>query len=124
MALLKNKKQYLLTVNLKAATLMEALIALILIMFCFVIGSMIYVNVVKSDNNRQELNANLLLHEITLKTIQEKKFIDEKIENENMTIQKTVTQYKNTNNLNLLTLTASDKKGRILAQHKELMVIQ
>ena len=116
----------LLNQKLKAATLVEALMALVIVMICFVIGSMIYVNVINSDNNRQEIKANLILNETALKTKEEKKFIDEKIEigNENLIIQKTVILYKNIENLNLLTLIASDKKGRVIAQRKELIAIQ
>lgn len=111
----------LLKIKCKASTLLESLVAMVLIMICFGIAMMIYVNVMSSDNNRQKLSAQLLLNQVALEGKQEKKYLDEKIEAGNMTIQKTVAPYKEADNLSLLTLTAFDKNGKMIAQHKELI---
>ena len=107
--------------KLQASTLVEALISMIIVMMVFVIGSMIYVNVINSDNGRQKLNAELLLQQVTVTTKRENKFLDEKIEAGNIIIQKKVVLYKNISNLHLLLLIAFDKQGKQIADHQELI---
>lgn len=109
--------------KLKASTLMESLVAMIVIMICFVIASMIYTNIINSTNNKLKLDASLLLKEIGIKAKEENNYLDEKFETENLVVQKSVTSYKNSGNLSLLTLIAFDKNGKKIAEQKELIIV-
>ncbi len=115
MAVLKEK--------IKASTLIEALVAMVIVMTCFGIASMIYVNVLNADNNRIQLNAHLLVHELAQKAKETNSFLDEKIETNGLIIQKSVEPYHDIPNLNVLKYIAVDKKGKLIAEYKELFIL-
>jgi len=112
----------LLNKKIRASTLLETIVALMLVMMCFSIGMMIYVNVINSDNNRQKLHVHLLLKGIAFKTKTDNSYLDESIESEMLSIKKKVIKYKDTENLNMLTLKAYDKQGKLLEEYKELLI--
>lgn len=109
--------------HLKASSMLEALVAMVIILGSFVVTCMIYVNVTTSDNNRQKLDAQLLINQMAFKTKQEQNFIDETTETDFLTIEKTVVKYPNTEDLNQLTIRVTDKEGKLIEEYKELLVI-
>ena len=115
MAVLKKK--------LKASALIEVLVALVIIVSCFGIASMMYVNITNSYNNRQLLSAQLRMNEIALKTKAENNFLEERIESNQLTIEKSVNTYKESKEIVLLTLKAFTKNGKIIASHRELIIV-
>jgi hypothetical protein len=48
---------------LKASTLVESLIAMVILIVCMGIGTMVYTNVLNSDKERKVLHASLLANE-------------------------------------------------------------
>lgn len=115
-------KYQVLRKKIKASTMLEALVAMVIILGAFTVTCMIYVNVTTSDNSRQKLDAQLLMNELALKTKQEKSFIDEKTETDFLIIEKTISKYPNAENLNQLTIIVSNKEGKIIAAYNELLV--
>jgi Tfp pilus assembly protein PilV len=110
-------------IKLKAATLMEALIAMVVVLVCCGIASMIFVNVMRSGNQRAKLHAHLLLNETAVKAREEKKFLDEVIESDNLVIKKSVVPYRDNASITVLTLDAMDENDKILETYKELICI-
>lgn len=108
-------------IKLKAATLMESLVAMVVVLVCCGIAAMIYVNVMNSGNEREKLKAHLLLNETAIKTKSERLFLDEEIKGEFITIRKTVEPYKEQADLSLLVLTALDEAGNIIETRKEII---
>lgn len=116
MALLRPK-------TIKGSTLIETLVAMTVILISLVFCGIIYLNVLNSGNNYAAFHAHMLLSEIALKTKSEKKFFDEKIEDDGILIQKTVRPYNDIKDLYLQSITASDTKGKVLDEYKELIFI-
>lgn len=108
-------------IKLKAATLMESLVAMVIVLACCGIAAMIYVNVMDSGNEREKLKAHLMLNEAAIKTKNEKLFLDEEIQGEFITIRKRITPYKEQADLSLLVLTAIDADGNIVEARKEII---
>jgi Tfp pilus assembly protein PilV len=110
--------------KLKAATLLESLIAMVILVVCFGIATMIYSNVLNSDKQRLKLKAILLLKIETFAIKKNKTFIDsEKTEGE-FTLKQTFEREEGTDNLFHMKLLACDKDGNHLAVHNELLAIE
>lgn len=114
----------LLTKKVKASTLIEVMVALIIVMISFGIAMAIYVNVTHSDNQTQKLKAQLLLNETAIKTTNENSFIDEKTEMDGISVIKTVSSYEGTPGLHLLFLEAFDVNAKKIAERKELVIVK
>jgi hypothetical protein len=108
--------------KLKASTLIESLIAMLVIMLCFSIAVMIYLNVVRSDKLYQKNTANFILNEIAIQTKKEKKFIDESLKEGQFLIQKNVEKYQDTANLYRLHILAFNTRNEIIGEYNELII--
>ena len=112
------------TKKIKASTLIEVLIAMILVMFSFGIAMAIYINVSLSDHLVQKLKAELLLNETAIETKAGNSFIDEKTGLGNISVNKTVTSYNGISGLHLLLLEAFDVNGKKISERKELIIVK
>ena len=107
--------------KLKAATLLESLVAMVVVMVCFGITSMIYNNVLRSDSKRIKLKAHLLLNDISIKTKKEKIFLDEDIQRDGILIRKRIKNYKEISGLSELDLTAFYNESKPVQTRRELI---
>ncbi|MGL5892474.1 MAG: hypothetical protein ACRC3B_21460 [Bacteroidia bacterium] len=113
MAVLKQK--------LRGYILLESILAMIIVMACFAAAAMIYNNVITGMRGRLQLQARLTLEQEAIKARNENRLISESLNTDVMNISKTVELYKNSSTVYLLMLTATDKEGRTLAIHRELI---
>ena len=114
----------LLTKKVKASTLIEVMVAMIIVMISFGIAMIIYINVTRSDNQVQKLKVQLLLNETAIKTSNENSFMDEKTETDGIFVNKTVNSYNGIPGLNFLLLEAFDANGKKIAERKELVIVK
>lgn len=110
--------------QLKAATLMESLIAMIIIVVCFGVATMIYNNVLDSDKQRQQLKAILLLNKKAFQIKNEKNFVDGEEQHGEWAIKRTIEHYEQSENLYLLKLLVTDKEQNKIATRNELIIIE
>ena len=103
---------------------------MVIIMIAMISGSLIYVNIVNSNNAWLTVRGELLLQEISLKikmpaTIMdsESKYKDEKFEIHPLFIQKSIHPYNNSENIRELRIKAFNDKGKIVADHRELIIV-
>jgi len=108
--------------KLKASTLIESLVAMVIIITCLGVSSMIYSNVLNSDNQRTQLKAMLILSEEAIATKTEKSLLDSEKQIGDWTIKKTVESYPQSENVFKLSLTAINKSGKIIAIRNELII--
>ncbi len=108
--------------KLKASMMLEALIATIVVAISFGLAVSVYSNVLRSGDLRNKLKAQLILnnHAIEMKT--EKKYVDDKIEYDNGSLIQKISKYNGTGNVFQLSLTFTDKSGKVLAAQTELIV--
>lgn len=110
--------------TLKAATLMESLIAMVIIVICFGVGTMIYSNVMDSDKQRLQLKAILVLNGEALETKTNRKFLDSEEQSGDWIVKKTIERYPEAENLYRLSLAAVYKNGKTIAVRNELILIE
>ena len=110
--------------TLKASTLLESLIAMIIIVVCFGVATMIYSNVLDSDKQRLQLKAILVLNEEAIELKKGKTFLDSEKQNGDWVIKKIVEKYPQTENLYTISLSVIDRNGRIIATRNELIPIE
>lgn len=110
--------------KLRASTLIETIVAMVLLLLCFVISMMIYENVLDSENNRLKLSALLLMNNEAILTKKEKNYLDEEITFNDMKFKKTIYKYQNSEKLYVLTLTAYDKNHHKIIERNELIIMR
>ncbi|HET6227840.1 MAG TPA: hypothetical protein VFF27_16265 [Bacteroidia bacterium] len=110
--------------QLKASTLIESLIAMVLLVVCLGIGTMVFSNVLTSDKERKQLHAALLANEATIKMRKKHDFLDGEEKAGDWTIKKTIEKYTNTENLFLLSIAILDRENKIVLIRKELMIVE
>jgi len=109
-----NLKSFL-HIKAKAATLLESLVAMVVVLLSFGIALMIYVNIANSNNSQLKLNAYLTLSEVLTETIQDEAYTDEETEKGILTIVKTVQPYGRSTSLIEIHLEAKDINGKLLS---------
>lgn len=115
MAVLKDK--------IKGSTLVETLVAMIIVMLAFGIGLMIYLNVIQSSGAQQKLNAQLQMNRIAIETKGKNLFVDDEYSMENLKLVKTIQSYSGeSDKLKLLKIEAFDGNGKKLSERKELVI--
>ncbi len=112
------------TINkkLKASTLLEALVAMVIVMLALGVFTTIYLNVLRSGDYHRKTEAGLLLEKIAMETKQSKTFIDTEFNLEEFVIIKKIITYEGAENLSLLSLKAFDKKEKLLVERNELLL--
>ncbi|MCA6363621.1 MAG: hypothetical protein IM638_11340 [Bacteroidetes bacterium] len=107
--------------RLNGYILLESILAMVIVMACFGVAAMIYNNVIGGMRGRLHLQARVTLEQEAVKAKLKNRLLSEQIPHEILLISKTVEQYKGTENVYLLKLSATDKDGKLLAVHRELV---
>ena len=107
--------------ELQASTLIETIVAMVVLMVCLGIATMIYVNVTGSGTSRQKFHAYTLIHQVAVQSNLQKKYLDEQTEESGITIRKTIEKYGGMEKTLIMKITAIDSKEKILAERKEII---
>jgi len=110
--------------RVKASTLVESLIAMVIMVVCLGVGTMIYTNVLDSDKQRNKLKAMLLIKKESMEIRSEKNFLDAEKQIGDWIIQRTVEKYDQTENIYKLALSVIDPNKKIIAVHNELILVE
>jgi Tfp pilus assembly protein PilV len=112
----------LLSAKLRGATLIEALVAIIVVAITFVMSAMMYINIISSDNSFQKLKAASTIREMLMDTYSRKDFMDTTFAQDSITFVKTVTIYPNTPKGIVLSFKAIGPNKQVLAACNELIL--
>jgi Tfp pilus assembly protein PilV len=110
--------------RLKASTLMESLIAMVILVLCLGIATMIYSTVLTSDRERKQLTASMIANEEVIRVKAEKDFLDSEYEVNGYIIKKEVEKYEQTENLYLLSIVVLNAERKTIYTRKELLIIE
>lgn len=110
--------------KIEAFTLAEAIIAIVIIMVCFGISTMIYINIIRSDNRAERSKAFMEAKRNAIQTNTEKRYFDEETMTDSLRIKKTIEVYQNDPLLKILTIEAFNEKGKKLSSHKQIILSQ
>ena len=116
-----NKK---LLIKIKASTLVEAIIAMLIVTIAFSLALMLMLNISKNSNNSLKIKAYILANDIMVKTKSEKLYFDQEFDYGNITIKKTVIEYENNEELFQLNVSAFDSRNHKLFEQNELLIIE
>lgn len=107
--------------KLKASTLVESLVAMVILSIVFAVGLVTYLNTVKSSVTFQMVKARAMLRENAIDAYRNKKLFDEVIEKDGITITKTISNYPASDNLIILELEAENAEKRKLGSWREII---
>ena len=110
--------------KLEASTLLETLISMVIVLTCITVSTIVYTNVLNSENARQLLSAELLMDEISYQTQASHEYVDEEITVNQVTIEKKILPYEKYRNISILHLRVLNANHNLVAERKELVVIQ
>jgi len=113
-----------LSYRLKASTLIESLIAMVIIVVCLVVGTMVYTNVLDSDKQRNRLKAMLMINKEVLEIKSGKNFLDAEKQTGDWTIKTTVEKYDQTDHIYKLSVSIMDQNKKIIALRNELIPVE
>ena len=109
--------------SLKASTLIEVLVAMVIIMASIGIGLIIYENLSSGNNDELKIKAEIALNNLATETKKNNHFIDLSVEQEDMRLQQTVVPYEKSKRLISLHLEAFTPFGRRITQWDEIVLI-
>lgn len=110
--------------KVQAATLMEVLVAITIIMIVITISTMVFLNVTGSSFTGEKLRSVLLMNEVSIETRKNKSYFDEEIKKENILIQKRLDKYTGQSDLLLFHLSAYNESQKFLGERKEILLIE
>jgi|SRR6185312_6322219 len=110
--------------RIPSSSILEAIIAMVIIMLVFGISAMIYVNITSSGFSLQKVKADLLLKQLAIETEERKSYFDETISYEVLIIEKQVQKYEDVDDVLLLSLVAINQQQDTLAKCKQLLLVK
>jgi hypothetical protein len=109
--------------KLKATTILESMVAMVIAVVCLSIGTMIFVNVMNSDRDYRSLKAGFLLNTVSAHAKSEKRFIDGEEKTGEFLVKMQFEKYGDTENLLQMTLQALDESNKLILERKELILL-
>lgn len=107
--------------RLKASTLVEVLVAMVLIVIAVGIGSIIFMNIAQHSNNISLYKAQSIIEENEMKSVSRKSTSEVEIfRDENLVVIQKLSAIKETTNLVLVEYIATDSKNKLLMKHKKI----
>jgi hypothetical protein len=107
--------------KLSAASLIEVTVAMVIILLVWTIALTIFINVTTSGGALKKVRYQVLLKEYALKVKNEKLFIDDEFNINELTVHRKVAPYMGNNSLLYLHLTITDVSGKVVCQYQELI---
>lgn len=109
--------------RLKAATLVESIVAMVIISIVFSAGLMVVEMVINSNRSAFRYRVNLALQEMANETKLQNRYIDEQIDSADYKVIKEILPYQDRKNIYILSLTAFDLDNEEVMEHRELVFL-
>ena len=110
--------------KLKGNTLIEVLMAMVILLFCTSLGTSIYISVLQSQNTGERINTFLKLQDLSAKIEKEKDFLDKEWEESEFSFTKTCKPYKGNNSIIVLKLEAKNAGKKIVSEYKKIIFVE
>lgn len=107
--------------KLNGNTLVETLAAMVIIIFCSTMATVIYLNTLSSQNTGQKLKAYYMATEVINQSIQKKDFIDGSITANGLTVSKSCKPYQSKSNLIQIKVEVKSEAGKVLWSQNQLI---
>lgn len=108
--------------KIKAFTILESMVAMVIVMIVFSLSSIVVINVSSSGVTQQKRTGHTLIRALRNETLKEKRFIDEVFTVEEMTIEKQILDYPGNEHLKVLLIEALIGTKKVIVS-KELVLV-
>ena len=109
--------------RLAASSIVESMTAMLIILISFGAGMSIYLNIMTNEKLLSKTKANALLTQVLEKSIQEQNHIDERIQMDELLIEKKVKPYPHSPQHHQYVLKAFDPKQQLIYEVKEIIYV-
>jgi len=110
--------------KINSSTLVETIMAMLIVTMVFSIASVVMVNISKNSNNSLKTKAYIFTNDIWVKTHSEKQYIDQDFKLDNILVKRTILEYNNSSELFKLTISAYNMQNHKLFEKNELIIIE
>lgn len=110
--------------KLKGSTLVEVIVAMVIILTCMGIAMSIFLNVSRDMNEELRILAEIRIHALATETNRAKDYTDTSVDFDNMKLQRNITSYANKAKLKQVTIAAFTLSGKKIGDYKEIVVVE
>ena len=107
----------------KGSTLVEVLVAMVIILACMGVAMTIYSNLARDVNDELKIRAEIQLNTLAADTKRSGNYTDGTLQFETMRIEKTVLPYRKSKHLRVLQLEAYTPLGRKITSYHEIIIL-
>jgi Tfp pilus assembly protein PilV len=108
--------------KLKGSTIIEVLVAMVIILSCSSLATVIYLNILRSQNSAEKLKAYRILKQVQQETESKANFINEETTVDVFTVKKDCKPYHSDMHLVQLTVSVRNADGKELMKQSKLIV--
>jgi competence protein ComGF len=109
--------------NLKASTLVETIVAMVIIMICSGIGLDLFSNLSHDVNDELRIEAEIRINSYAVETKLKNDITESVIESSDMRIQRSFQDYRNMNHIKVMLIDAYSLSGKKICGYRELVRI-
>lgn len=109
-------------VKLRGNTLVEAMVAVVIIIFCMTVAAGIYVKVVSNLNATEKMRAFYISKECIRRSVSGKKYLDEAISVQGFKVEKTCSPYKGSSGLIKIEVRVKNESDKIVWEEKQVLI--
>jgi hypothetical protein len=110
--------------RLPGKTLVEVIVAMLIIVFMSAISSTVYVRVLGKTSNEKDIRLHQLAEDIAYTAVMEKRFFSEQIERDNLKVTKSFKAYKGLEDIVEMNIEITDGEDRHVLARTELIKIK
>jgi len=108
--------------TIKAFTIIESMVALVIIVITLSLSAMVIAKVTHTGMSREKQNAYMLVNALRNETLIQERFLDEQMEVNGYSLEKTILDYPKSETLKVLLIEAVKNKKK-LYQSKEIIIL-
>jgi hypothetical protein len=112
----------LLRKKIRAATLIESIVSMIIIMMVFAMFVITYSNLMSSDGGQQKLKALSMINRTIQETKSTKVYADSIFKEDGLSVIRSVNPAAGSGSIVTLTVKVIDTEGKVIARHDEIFV--
>jgi hypothetical protein len=117
-----NCKVGVLKKKIKAATLIESIVSMIIIMMVFAMFVITYSNLMSSDGGQQKLKALSMINRIVQETKSARIYTDSTMKQDGLSVIRSMSRSIGSGNVITLTVRVINTKGKVIARHDEIFL--
>jgi hypothetical protein len=108
--------------RLKASTMIETIVAMVIILTCAGIGLSLFSDIARDVNDQIRIEAEIRVNSMATETKLKRDFTELSVETENLHLQRTVSEYSKESPVMILFIEAYSLSGKKVCEYKELIV--